>query len=558
MTFVDNYPKAAKVAKANLIVAFTALGLGGFFGLIQALHRTNIFRGFVSSVHYYTILTGHGVLLALVFTTFFIAALFTWGVARSLDREPENMKYTWTWYILMLIGTVMAAFAILAGLVPGSSISANVLYTFYPPLQAHPIFYIGAALLLVGSWLAGADWFWSYRKWRRNHKDERIPLQTYMVLFTMLMWYVCTIGLALEVVGILIPWSLGWVYKIDPLLPRTLFWYFGHALVYFWLLPAYFVWYSILPRLSGGRLFSDSMTRVVFIIFLILSTPVGYHHQYADPGISTGFKFYAMAATLLLLLPSLITMFTVISSMEHGARQRGGKGYLAWLGKLPWDKPAFVGCALAGIMFAAGGFSGMINASMNINLLIHNTMWVPGHFHLTVGTAAALTFMAMTYWMLPQLTGKKLKYKMLALIQPYSWFLGMTLMSNAMHREGLSGVPRRTAEPEYIGFKFHAIFGTMSEMKWQIAIGGTILFISLILFLWVVIGTWMKGERVETPVDDYLPPPLSGSEHTPKILDNIKLWVALAFILVILAYSIPLAHMVMDGIFTPGAIPRPV
>ncbi|HYX05912.1 MAG TPA: hypothetical protein VE912_04185, partial [Bacteroidales bacterium] len=76
MTFVDNYPKAAKVAKENLIVAFTALGLGGFFGLIQALHRTNIFRGFVSSVHYYTILTGHGVLLALVFTTFFIAVLF--------------------------------------------------------------------------------------------------------------------------------------------------------------------------------------------------------------------------------------------------------------------------------------------------------------------------------------------------------------------------------------------------------------------------------------------------------------------------------------------------
>ncbi len=56
---------------------------------------------------------------------------------------------------------------------------------------------------------------------------------------------------------------------------------------------------------------------------------------------------------------------------------------------LPWGNPAFAGCALAGMMFAAGGFSGIINAGMNINSLIHNTLWVPGHFHLTVGTASA-------------------------------------------------------------------------------------------------------------------------------------------------------------------------
>jgi len=261
----------------------------------------------------------------------------------------------------------------------------------------------------------------------------------------------------------------------------------------------------------------------------------------------------------LLLLPSLMTLFTVVASMEHGARQRGGKGYFAWIGKLPWGSPAFVGCALAGIMFAAGGFSGMINAGMNINLLIHNTLWVPGHFHLTVGTAVALTFMAISYWLIPQLTGRKLKHKTLALIQPYTWFLGMTLMSNAMHRAGLAGVPRRTAEPEFNtnAMTFEPIFGTMSEMKWQIAIGGTILLISLILFLWVITASWLAGEKSEKPVDDHIPEPLSGVEHTPAILDNMKLWLALALILVLLAYSFPLWEMVQDGIFEPGALPRP-
>jgi len=169
----------------------------------------------------------------------------------------------------------------------------------------------------------------------------------------------------------------------------------------------------------------------------------------------------------------------------------------------------------------------------------------------------ALTFMAISYWLVPQLTGRKLNFKTLALIQPYAWFLGMTLMSNAMHRAGLAGVPRRTAEVEYSGFEFEPLFGSMAEMNWQIAIGGTILTISLILFLWVIISTWLGGEKSEKPVDDHIPTPLSGTEHTPPILDNMKLWVILALILVVLAYSFPLWEMVKDGIFEPGALPRP-
>ncbi|WP_022836098.1 b(o/a)3-type cytochrome-c oxidase subunit 1 [Salisaeta longa] len=558
MTFVDRYPKSTRIIKAAFAVAFGALAIGGFFGLIQALHRTDVFRGFISSVQYYDVLTGHGVLLALVFTTFFILGLFQWGVSRSFDREPENMTFTWFWYGMTLVGTLMTTVAILGGLIPNSSISAAVLYTFYPPLQAHPLFYIGAALLVVGSWLAGADWFWSYRKWRAEHPEARIPLQAYMTIFTMLMWYICSLGVALEVVVLLIPWSMGWVTKIDPLLPRTLFWYFGHAVVYFWLLPAYFVWYTILPKLSGGRLFSDPLARIVFIFFLLLSTPIGYHHQYADPGISIGYKMWALIATLVILLPSLMTAFTVISSMEHGARQRGGSGYFAWMGALPWDRPAFAGCALAGIMFAAGGFSGMINASLNIDMLIHNTAWIPGHFHLTVGTASALTFMAITYWLLPQLTGRALKFKKLALAQPYLWFIGMTLMSNALHRQGLAGVPRRTAEPQYSGFSYDPPFGTMAEMDWQVAIGGTILFIALLAFLAVIGASWSKSETTEAAIDDTIPPPLSGPEHSPKILDNIGLWTAVAVVLVIIAYTVPLYEMVADGLFSPGAFPSPM
>jgi cytochrome c oxidase subunit 1 len=556
LAYLERYPGAARIVRLTFFVAFGSLALGGVFGLVQALHRTDVYRGFIASSDYYTVLTAHGVLLVLVFTTFFIAGLFTWAVTRSLGRPLASMRLAYAWVGIMTLGTVMAAFAILAGFFPDLDISASVLFTFYPPLQAHPLFYIGAALIIVGSWLAGANYFLTYWEWRGENPDARIPLQTFMVLTTMLMWYLSSIGVAVEVVAFLIPWSFGLIDQVDPLTMRTLFWYFGHPVVYFWLLPAYLVWYTILPKLSGGRLFSDPLARIVFVLFLLLSTPVGFHHQYVDPGIPADFKFIAMTNTMMLLLPSLLTAFTVVASLEHGARQRGGSGHLGWLKALPWDNPAFSGSALAGLLFAAGGFSGMINAGMNINYLIHNTLWVPGHFHLTVGTAFALTVMSVSYWLVPQLTGRRLKSRTLAAAQPYVWFIGMVLMSNAMHRAGLISVPRRTAEPEYNvveGVAFGGLLGDYGEMRLQIAVGATLLTLSLTMFIIVMLRTWLAPKAEQLDVNGQIPEPLSGADASPRVLDNLKLWFAIAVVLVVITYGIPIYGLVEDGLLSPGA-----
>ena len=213
--------------------------------------------------------------------------------------------------------------------------------------------------------------------------------------------------------------------------------------------------------------------------------------------------------------------------------------------------------ALAGLMFAAAGFSGMINAGMNINYLVHNTWWVVGHFHLTVGTAVALTFMAATYWFLPQLTGKKIWRKSLGLAQVLIWFVGMTFMSNSMHRQGLIGVPRRTAEPQYSGFNYEPAVGSMAELNMQVIVGGTLLFISTLLFLTVVVMT-VLGDKVDgLPANGYADT-LSGPEDAPLILDNLKLWAGIAVLLVILAYSLPLASIISRrGLFGPGGSPSP-
>ncbi|WP_138006158.1 b(o/a)3-type cytochrome-c oxidase subunit 1 [Halalkalirubrum salinum] len=555
-SFLDQFPAEAKLVRATLWSSFTALILGGLFGIIQTLHRTDILRVMDSS-YYYTVLTAHGVLMVVSFTIFFLVGVFTWGVVRSLDRPLVDMRYSWTWYGLMVLGTLMAVVAVLGGFVDTTEMSADVLFTFYAPLQAHPLFYGGLAIFLIGSWLAGADWFRAWYAWKREHPDERIPLQTFMALTTMLMWYIASIGITIAVVVFLLPWSLGLFDEVNALLTRTLFWFWGHPVVYFWLMPAYMLWYTVLPKLAGGRLFSDPLARVVFVLFLLLSTPVGIHHQYVDPGIAEGFKFIAMTNTMFLLLPSLLTAFTVVASMEYGARRRGGTGLFGWLRALPWARPAFTGMALAGLMFAAGGFSGMINAGMNINYLVHNTLWVPGHFHLTVGTAVGLTFMAATYWLWPQLTNKPLFSRPIGLLQVVMWFVGMALMSNAMHVSGLFGVPRRTAEPQYEGFDFTPAFGTMNEFDMQIAVGGTLLFLSLGLFIGNVVLTSLGSKQ--SGLGDSLPPALSGPSDSPVVLDNLKLWLGIALVLVVLAYSLPLVSIISrGGLFGPGVGTYPV
>ena len=556
-TFADKFPNEAKVVRAAFLGSFFALFLGAVFGIVQTLHRTGIFRGFIASTDYYTVLTAHGVFMVLSFTIFFLVGLFTWAVTRSLDRPLVNIKITWTWYGLMAAGMTMAGFSILAGFTNAIPVSADVLYTFYAPLQAHPLYYAGLTVFVVGTWLAGADWFRTYLAWKRDNRGERIPLQTFMVLTTMIMWYIATSAIAASILLFLLPWSLGLIPSVNPTLTRTLFWFFGHPVVYFWLMPAYLLWYTVLPSIAGGRLFSDPLARVVFVLFVLLSTPVGIHHQYLDPGIAEGFKFISMTNTMFLLLPSLLTAFTVVASVEYGARRRGGTGLFGWLRALPWRDPAFTGMMLAGLMFAAGGFSGMVNAGMNINYMIHNTLWVPGHFHLTVGTAVGLTFMAATYWLWPQITNKPIYSLQIGLFQVVLWFIGMALMSNAMHAQGMLGVPRRTAEPEYSGFDYPAAFGGFEELNLQIAIGGTLLFLSTVLFLGNIVLT--MGNPKVSGIAESIRPALSGPTDAPQVLDNLRVWVSIALVLVVLAYALPLAAIISDGgLLGPGVGTYPV
>ncbi len=534
-----------KLVLANFWVAIAAFAIAAAMALMQALSRADLELPFRTAKMYYLSVTAHGVLMALVFTTFFIMGLGYVFAERTLGRSIVMKKLAWGSFYVALLGTALAAVAILLG-------KATVLYTFYPPLQAHPAFYIGAALLIIGSW----GWSWvlirTYLVWKRESPGVRTPLPVHGMLATIIVWLLATVGVAAEVVILLIPWSLGLVDKVDPILARVLFWWFGHPLVYFWLMPAYVIWYTVTPRVAGGKLFSDPLARLVFVLFILLSTPVGFHHQFLDPGVRAGWKLFHAFNTQWILFPSFLTAFTVIASFEVAGRLKGAKGWFDWLEKLPWGDPAFSSVALAMLIFAVGGFGGAINAAYGMNAMIHNTAWVQGHFHLTVGTATALTFMGAAYWLMPRLTGRELELSLLARIQPYLWFIGMLMFSIANHLTGLAGMPRRVYQFDYGGSEIadQWIAGTGIS-----AVGGLFLYASSLCFIAVMLGTGLAGKRV-APEPIEFAEPLEDPGDKASVLDKLWIWVVIAVVLVVAAYAYPIAeHLSIERFGSRGFSP---
>ncbi len=519
--------------KWQLYLSLVGLALGGLMGLLQAFERldVNLYEE-VGLETYYQGLTLHGVALALVFTFCFSNAFLSVTTMKGYNRPLASRTLSQVSMWLAWTGVAMAAWAILAN-------KATVLFTFYAPLEATPAFYIGAVFLVLSTWAVLVNMLLTHHAWKKDNPGERIPLMSFVSLMTYLMWFIASLGIAIEVLAFILPWSLGLTTTIDPQFTRVLFWFTGHPIVYFWLLPIYVAWYMMLPKQAGGKLYSDGLTRMVFVMFLLL-IPVGVHHQFTDPGIAFSSKTIQWLLTFGIFFPSIVTLFSVVAALEMGARKRGGTGRVAWLKKLPWGDPVVSGQLLAGLGFMLGGASGLINASYTINVVVHNTAFIPGHFHLTVGTGVALSIMALSYWFVPYLTGRELWGRRLAVTQTWLWLIGVMVFSRGQMAAGLEGMPRRTAiaEATYLD-------GQGGAWGWGNVLtgfGGMIMFLSITLFFVVILKTIYHSKRVTavqvTPVAEVV----HGPKESWAIFDQIWVWVVTAAVLIVIVYGEVIYH----------------
>ena len=460
-----------------------------------------------------------------------VAMGFGYAISKSSLQQPLiGRRWAWAGFALILIGAVMA-------IVPVALGRATVLYTFYPPLIGNAFYYIGVVLVVVGSWIWVALMSINLRAWKKANPGRPVPLPMFANVAGSYLWAWTAVGAALELLFQIIPVALGLTSMINVGLARVFFSWTLHAIVYFWLIPTYIAYYTILPRAIGGKIYSDAMMRLAFITFLVVAMPIGIHHTFGDPQVGAGFKFIHSTFTALVALPTLITVFTICASVEVAGRLRGGRGLLGWLGALPWNNPIMLASAFSFIMLGFGGAGGLINMSYQLDATVHNTQWITGHFHLIFGGAIVIMYFAIAYDLWPHLTGRALADIGLMRAQLWLWFIGIMVTTFPWHWVGILGMPRRMAYFDYTDLPAEAFSVALS------AFGGLIVLASGVLFFTVLI----RGQRAQLaqPEPYRFAKAIHAPVAVPAALNGFGLWVALMIGLTVTNYSYPIVQLAL-------------
>ncbi len=533
--YVAGEVQTRKLILAHVWVGISAFAVACLLGVWQMLARSPIDAPAHTAANYFRSVTLHGVSMAFVLTTFFIMGFGYFVAETALKRRVPGAGLAWFAFWMGLTGTLMAALSVISG-------NASVLYTFYPPLTATVWFYLGLVLVVVASWIWCLLMIVAMRQWKAANPGEAVPLAMFATVANAVMWLWTTVGVACELLFQMIPAALGYNEMVDVGLSRTLFSWTLHAIVYFWLFPSYIVFYTMAPRAAGGRLYSDMMGRLAFILFLLYSLPVGLHHLFMDPEHSNGFKFLQMFLTALVSVPTLLTVFTISASFEVAGRMRGGTGTFGWIKALPWDRPMVLATGLAFLMLFWGGGGGLINMSYGMNAMVHNTSWVTAHFHLIFGGTVVIMYFAIAYAMWPRLTGRSFASNRPLLWQLWLWFVGMMVMTLPWHWTGLQGQWRRVAAFDYSDPMIAA------WAPWVIVslVGGIMLAVSALLFVWNL-ASLHRGPRSASALGDV---PYAEAVHPPgrlpSSLNGFGFWNVIVAVLMLLAYGYPIAQFFID------------
>ncbi|NOZ11862.1 MAG: cytochrome C oxidase subunit I [Gammaproteobacteria bacterium] len=493
---------AEKLMKINAVVAVVFLLVGGVLGLLVGLTRWPAVH-LLGASDFYMVLTAHGIDVLIYWLIFFEMAVLYFCSSTLLGCRLATPRIAWLAFALMLIGAIVNNIAVFQG-------NSSVMFTSYVPMSADPMFYLGLIVFAVGA-LLGCFVFLGTLVIAKAEKtyEGSLPLVTFGALTAAIIAIFTIASGAI----ILIPtflFSIGFISEIDPLMYRVIWWAFGHSSQQINMAAMVAVWYAVAAVAFGAKPLSEKVSRAAFLLYIIFLQLASAHHILVDPGVSSTWKIFNTSyAMYLAVLASMIHGLTVPGAIEASQRKRGfNKGLFEWLRKAPWGNPAFSGVFMSLVLFGfLGGISGVVMGTEQINLIIHNTIYVPGHFHATVVLGTTLAFMALTYWLVPVLFRRDLVMKGLAKWQPYIFALGMSGVAVFMMGAGTLGVPRRHWDLSFVSAAFthnfpetaYTLLGLMGISVVLAVIGGA-------AFCGIIVASLLFGKRLsltekgETPL----------------------------------------------------------
>jgi cytochrome c oxidase subunit 1 len=487
------HKSAEPLIKLNAVAAVVALLVGGVLALLITLTRWQAVH-LVDADNFYLILTAHGLDMLVIWIIFFEVAILYFCSSTLLRCRLATPRLAWLAFALMVIGTVTFNAAIFTG-------NATVMMTSYVPLPAHPAFYLGLILFAVGALVACFIFLGTLvvAKAEKTYEGS-IPLVTFGALTAAIIAIFTIASGAI----ILIPtflWSVGYISHIDPAMYRVIWWAFGHSSQQINVSAHVAVWYAIAAIVFGAKPMSERVSRTAFFLYICFLQLASAHHILADPAVGTEWKvFNTSYAMYLAVLASMIHGLTVPGAIEIAQREKGyTKGLFEWVRKAPWGNPVFSGMFISLMGFGfLGGISGVMMGTEQLNMLIHNTIYVPGHFHATVVVGTTLAFMSITYFLIPTLFNREMILPGLAKWQPYLFGIGMSVFCLAMMGAGTLGVPRRHWDITFAGAALAYEFpGTAWLMIAVFGISGLVAIVGGVAYILITVGSLLFGRKLD-------------------------------------------------------------
>lgn len=467
---------AKSIGLRYIVTSILFFFIGGAFGLTMRLSLTSPNLTFLTSDEYNVLISQHAVLM-----------IYMWAVGSALGFGyyllPSHIKVirdirgalSSAGYWLWLIGGFIVLLA-----------QSSPRWYFYPPLSLQLnqnggglydwLSVIGIETVLIGLMITSITILLIVIYDRSPEvKRENFSLFTWSIIFTAIMIIVSAPPL-IAGFGMLFYDFFNPIFFTassgSVLLFAILFWFWGHPVVYIAIIPYFGLIYEILPKFTGGKIFSYRSGVYGLGLLLILSEVVWGHHLF-NSGLGFAWVLFFSTTSFLVVIPSAITVFNYIATLWSADKIRLTTPML------------FV---INGIVdFIIGGVVGVMQSSYAVNADVHGTYFVTGHFHfIFLGITTGVSFAAF-YMLFPTISGGRTYNVRLARLHFYFTAIGSLIMSSSWIIGGAMGMPRATAG--YFAFFLPYQLGSI--------VGGFIVGIGQIFFLWNIAASWLKSPSVD-------------------------------------------------------------